>query len=167
MPSRAAAEWEISPRRSRDPRDCGGAGDPASSARTDIETTPDARQVNRTPLQRLAIFFVMALHLSAWTGDALGVHPCPHHSGLPAAVEQGAHHAGNHAHGKAPAGHGAHDVCTCVSACPSAAPALLPDAAPAFQAAVVDHHAAPASPAEALLSSTRPYILPYGQAPPA
>ena len=124
--------------------------------------------MTRTSSQRLAIFVVMALHLFAWTGDALGVHPCPHHSGIPAALMQPAmEHGGHHDHGKAPAGHGTHDVCTCVSACPSSAPALLPDAAPALQVAVVEQHPAPAHRAESVLSRTRPYLLPYGQAPPA
>jgi hypothetical protein len=124
--------------------------------------------VNRTPAQRIAILFVMAFHLFAWTGDALGVHPCPHHSAFDAAaMHHGQARTAGHGHGHAPAGQDGHDACTCVSACPSVTPALLPRADATFAADVVTHHAAPPAAGPSLLSRSRPYLLPYAQAPPA
>jgi hypothetical protein len=128
--------------------------------------------VSRTPAQRFAILLVMALHLSAWAGDALGFHPCPHHSAIPGAMHAPMGHApmehGHAGHGQgSPAPHAQHEACTCVSACPSAAPALLPTAAPALTAAVTSVPAEPLGAASTILPRFLPHVLPYGHAPPA
>jgi len=158
---------EISPHATRNQRCCGAPAHVASSIAARFRT-PRTTAVNRTPAQRFAILLVMAFHLFAWTGDVLGVHPCPHHSGLDAAAMAHAQPgAAHHGHDKAPAGHDGHDACTCVSACPSITPALLPRTATAFSATVAVHHAAAPAAGPSLLSRSRPYLLPYGQAPPA
>jgi hypothetical protein len=115
------------------------------------------------------------LLLFTWTGDAVGLHPCPHHSGVPAAdaghPEGGGHaaHGGHGAHDADPAPHSDdHGACTCAGSCLGGAALPVLDAVPGeapFAAALARHAAAP--DAAGLPDRFPPFVLPYGHAPPA
>lgn len=145
-----------------------------------MPVAPHLPTVKRSPASRFSALLAALLLLFTWTGDAVGMHPCPHHSAVPGAAgghaaAAPAEHAAHAAHGstaaehdRAPAAHGAHGGCTCVGCCP-AGMALPVFAAPCCEAA------APAAAAAAVLLDRGtglpdrfpPFVLPYGLAPPA
>jgi hypothetical protein len=135
--------------------------------------------VERSFSRRLFALLIASVFLLSWAGDALGYHPCPHHSWI-AGAEQ-AHASGEHAHH---AGHAAaalasvddgqaphvgqpaeHGACTCAGGCPSAADA------PAESSGGLRVASTPGEPPR--FGATErpgrrfdPFFLPYGQAPP-
>jgi len=140
--------------------------------------------VDRSFPHRLTAFLAAALLLFSWTGDVLGQHACPHHSAVPGAAA----HASGRDHGGGPAGHGAHhapaaadhdhdsgslpggqhDACTCLGACPSAVATALPaDSEAGLRVAPDWVRAAPGDDHASVLPRLLPFVLPYGQAPPA
>lgn len=144
---------------------------------------PRSPTVKRSPASRFSALAAALLLLFAWTGDAVGLHPCPHHSAVPvagghvpaAAVADHGGHMGHGAsaaaarHGAAPADHAEHGACTCVECCPAgvslpvfAAPRC--DAAPALATTAA---ASPAAREAGLPDRFPPFVLPYGLAPPA
>ncbi|MET0399372.1 MAG: hypothetical protein ABW277_21460 [Longimicrobiaceae bacterium] len=137
--------------------------------------------MKRSAANRFSALLAALLLLFTWTGDAVGLHPCPHHSavaragGGPAAgAGHGAHPEHDPAasaaaeHDRAPADHGAHGGCTCVGCCPAgvALPVFavpfcdVGDAVPAASVAVADR-------GTGLPDRFPPFVLPYGLAPPA
>ena len=132
---------------------------------------PHLPTVKRSAANRFSALLAALLLLFTWTGDAVGLHPCPHHSAVARAGGGPAAPAGHGAHVEhdpAPADHGAHGGCTCVGCCPAgvalpvfAAPcreggALLP----AVSVALMDR-------GTGLPDRVPPFTLPYGLAPPA
>jgi hypothetical protein len=142
---------------------------------------PHPPTVKRSAANRFSALLAALLLLFTWTGDAVGLHPCPHHSavartgGGPAA---GAGHAAHPEHDpaavaaehdRAPAEHGAHGGCTCVGCCPAGV-ALPVFAAACREAAAVLPAAASVALADrgaGLPDRFPPFALPYGLAPPA
>jgi hypothetical protein len=132
--------------------------------------------VERSFSRRLFALLIAFVFLFSWAGDALGYHPCPHHSWI-AGAEQ-AHASGDHAHhaaavlasaddGEAPhAGQPAeHGACTCSGGCPSIADAPLEpsnDLRVASTPGEASHFGATERPGRRF----DPFFLPYGQAPP-
>jgi hypothetical protein len=141
--------------------------------------------VFRSPVRRLTALLAAALLLFTVTGEALGLHACPHHSyiegaapGAPvpeAASGHGAHGAAHAEHPAAPATdaagdpaeHADHGTCTCLGGCPPLGAAVLPGAG--GQAAVpVPGDVVRVRPgAERASAGPIPFVLPYGHAPPA
>ncbi len=137
--------------------------------------------VKRSAANRFSALLAALLLLFTWTGDAVGLHPCPHHSavvragGGPAAraghgahAEHGPAAAAAAEHDRAPADHGAHGGCTCVGCCPAGV------ALPVFAASCREAGAVvPAAPVASLDRGAGlpdrfpPFTLPYGLAPPA
>ena len=131
---------------------------------------PPAPPAKRPLPHRAAALLAVLLVLFSWTGDALGLHPCPHHSAV-ATAEGG--HGGGHSHAAArdaapsPEEEG-HAECTCVGSCPAGVALSVPAASSAVAAA-------PLARAEVSLRAAGtelpdrflPHVLPYGQAPPA
>lgn len=132
-------------------------------------------------LARPTALLAALLFLFTWTGEALGLHACPHHSGVPgahAAVAGEAASSGGHAshaavhrpdddHGSAPAGGSGHETCTCQGSCPSAPGAALPPSSEAGPAALAAASAARTAWAKVAVRALHlPFVLPYGQAPP-
>jgi|GEM_PF-521781 len=150
-------------------------------------STPAGTFPTRKPApRRFSAFLAALLLLFTWTGDAVGLHPCPHHAPAPVEERGGdpAGHGGHAAHGERSAheGHGGaaaradapahpaddHGACTCAGSClgGAALPVLFetfgaaPDAyAPGRPSVVPD--------AAALPDRFPPFLLPYGHAPPA
>lgn len=126
----------------------------------------------RTPAQRLSALLVTLLFLFTWTGEALGMHPCPHHDSVPGAMAHamtmdGGHGASASHDAPAPAEHGGHHACTCQGSCPSAAGGALPARAEAaVRVAPASVAAAPRGEAKTVVPRLVPFFLPYGQAPP-
>lgn len=109
------------------------------------------------------------LLLLTGSGDAFGVHACPHHDAVSQAAMAQAGHAGMHGHGAghdAPADAEDHGACTCLGACFTATAAPLPRAVLLPVARVVSV-STPATSTVALPRRGRlPYVLPYATAPP-
>lgn len=146
--------------------------------------------MSRSPAHRLAALLAPVFLLFTGTGEALGMHPCPHHSYIEGAAagapvsepasghgEHGAAHAehpappaaadGDHHAAADPAEHPEHGTCTCLGGCPPLGLAL-----PSGEGVEI---AVPA-PADVLRvrpegerpnASPIPFVLPYGHAPPA
>lgn len=145
----------------------------------DLPPMPDAKRLpalKRSPASRFSALLAALLLLFGWTGDAVGLHPCPHHSAVPAPVasEHGGH-AADHGDSAAsarsdrtPADHREHGACTCVGNCPAGV-ALPVFAAPRCDAAAVQPTAAPslADRGTGLPDRFPHFALPYGLAPPA
>lgn len=138
---------------------------------------PHPSLVKRSTANRFSALLAALLLLFTWTGDAVGLHPCPHHSavvradgGAAAPAGHGAHaeHAAAAEHDRAPAAHGAHGGCTCVGCCPAGV--ALPTFAAACREAGVVVPAAPVASVDrgaGLPDRFPPFTLPYGLAPPA
>jgi hypothetical protein len=109
---------------------------------------------------------IMLLVLSS-SGDALGLHRCPHHDALPSADEPAPAHS-HHNNDSAPAGEESSSACTCVGTCATVNTAVLAPAATAFVAdvapsTIVLHSIIPASETPAAPQ----FLLPFSTAPPA
>ncbi len=118
--------------------------------------------MNRSIASRLTALLAAALFFLAWGGEAVGVHPCPHHTAIERAE-------GGHDHHGAPdtPDEPAHGGCTCVSGCPSMAGSLLPPPAGVRLQALVERIAPRAfPPVESSAPHVLPYFLPYSQGPP-
>lgn len=130
--------------------------------------------VRRTPAHRLTALLAVVLFLFTWTGEALGMHACPHHDAVLGAdrMAQGAAgHVGHHAarpDRDAPApDHAGHHACTCQGTCPSATGGALPAAGEAVvRVAPPAVLAAAAADAGSIVPRLVPFFLPYGQGPP-
>jgi len=136
---------------------------------------PHPPPVKRSAANRFSALLAALLLLFTWTGDAVGLHPCPHHSAVARAGGGPAEHGAHAAHGAAaaehdrpPADHGAHGGCTCVGCCPAGV-ALPVFAAPCLDVAIVLPAASVASidRGTGLPDRFPPFTLPYGLAPPA
>ena len=128
-----------------------------------------------SPLFRLTALWALLVFAFGWGGDALALHPCPHHSAIAqtgAAADDG-HGAGHHA----TAGEEAPDAqdaeshaggCSCVVACAGSADVLA--AAPAdvrvAEGALRAIRIILASNG-AVLPGRLEYLLPYPTAPPS
>jgi hypothetical protein len=115
----------------------------------------------------------MALFLFTWTGEALGMHACPHHDavahGMPAggAAAHAGHHAAAPEHDAPGPEHGGRHASTCQGTCPSASGGALPAAAGATVRVAPASVAAKAAPdAGSIVPRFVPFFLPYGQGPP-
>jgi len=126
--------------------------------------------VQRTFAQRLTALLAVALFLFTWTGEALGMHACPHHDAVAhGAVAHGAAHAGHHAaqHDAPAPEHGDRHACTCQGTCPSATGGALPATAEAAVRVAPASVAAEMVPdAGTIIPRLVPFFLPYGQGPP-
>lgn len=131
--------------------------------------------MKRTPAHRLTALLAAALFLFTWTGEALGMHACPHHDAVPGAMRLahaamahgGGHHAAQPSHDAPAPGHGERHACTCQGTCPSATGGALPAHAQAsVRVAPAAIAAAPRHDAGAILPRLVPFFLPYGQGPP-
>jgi hypothetical protein len=138
---------------------------------------PRLPAVKRSAASRFSALVAALLVLFTWTGDAVGLHPCPHHSAVPAAAapEHGGGHAADHGasaaaarHDPSSADHAEHGACTCVGCCPAGV-ALPVFAAPCCDASPVLPASPPVSadPGTGLPDRFPPFFLPYGLAPPA
>ena len=125
----------------------------------------------RTPAHRLTALLALVLFLFTWTGEALGMHRCPHHDAVPAASHAAAH-GGHHgaaqpSHDAQAPEHGDRHACTCQGTCPSATGGALPTVADAAVRVAPEHVAsAPRQDAGAITPRLVPFFLPYGQGPP-
>ncbi|HVG43875.1 MAG TPA: hypothetical protein VM890_04065 [Longimicrobium sp.] len=123
---------------------------------------------------RVSALWALLVFAFGWGGDALVLHPCPHHSAIsqPGAAAHAGHGGDHHAAASQDASdeHGtpSHAGCTCVVACAGAADALA--AAPvdvrlATGASRLVHVASTSS--GAVLPGRLAYVLPYPTAPPS
>lgn len=128
-----------------------------------------------SPLFRLTALWALLVFGFGWGGDALVLHPCPHHGAISHAGAAHAGHGGGHhaaARQQAPDGRDAPSPhaggCSCIVACAGTADAL--PAAPASvrlaHGAVRVVRIAPA-PHGAVLPGRLEYVLPYPTAPPS
>jgi hypothetical protein len=119
-------------------------------------------------LRRAFALLASAILLLSGAGEAAGVHPCPHHSGIAApAAAAGDHHHHRGAHDRsAPADHD-HAPCNCGGHCaPPLGLVLPPVAIIPVPSAVVDAARALRTGAEARPARHIPHLLPFAQAPP-
>ncbi|MFL5384061.1 MAG: hypothetical protein ACJ8GN_16185 [Longimicrobiaceae bacterium] len=125
-----------------------------------------------SPLFRLTALWALLVFAFGWGGDALVLHPCPHHSaiaqvGAAHAGHGGAHHAAaqeSHDEGGAPAHAGG---CSCAVACAGTAFALDASRAEIRVAApVVRGGAIEAARPGTALPGRAHFVLPYPTAPP-
>ncbi|HYH82875.1 MAG TPA: hypothetical protein VEX86_23985 [Longimicrobium sp.] len=136
-----------------------------------MKSTAAHPAVQRTATHRSTALLALLFFLFTWTGEALGVHGCPHHDAVPAAAAAQAEHghhgmqAGEH---DAPAPeHGDSHACTCQGTCPSVIGGALPPVGDSWRRvapAAVSQAAAPR--AASIVPRLVPFFLPYGQAPP-
>jgi len=123
---------------------------------------------------RVSALWALLVFAFGWGGDALVLHPCPHHSAIShagAAAHDG--HAGGHhaaAREDAPDSQDAqsHAGCTCVVACAGSADALA--AAPAdvrLATGPLRLVRIVLAPHLAVLPGRLEYVLPYPTAPPS
>src|SRR5215213_5249677 len=91
---------------------CALGGNSPIVAMCPADDLPPARKIRhrigaviRTSSHRLTALLAALVFLFTWTGDALGLQPCPHHSSVPGAV---AHASAEHAGHAAGADHAAH-----------------------------------------------------------
>ncbi len=119
--------------------------------------------MNRSTASRLTALLVAALFFLAWGGEAVGMHPCPHHAGIVRADAEHAHH-----HAPDAPDEPAHGGCTCVSGCPSGAGSLLPPPNAGARLVALVERIAPRQfpPVESSAPHFLPYFLPYSQGPP-
>ncbi|HEX8906599.1 MAG TPA: hypothetical protein VF771_17240 [Longimicrobiaceae bacterium] len=131
--------------------------------------------MKRTPAHRLTALLAVVLFLFTWTGEALGMHACPHHDSVsaPLRVAHGAmahgggHHAAQPSHDAPAPEHGDRHACTCQGTCPSATGGALPvSAGTAVRVAPASVAAAPRADAGSIVPRLVPFFLPYGQGPP-
>ena len=125
-------------------------------------------------LFRLTALWALLVFAFGWGGDALVLHPCPHHSAIAhagAAAHDG-HGGGHHAAARqeAPDGPGMPSHaggCSCIVACAGVADALAAAPAdvrvPGGALLVVDLASASTG---AVLPGRLEYVLPYPTAPP-
>jgi hypothetical protein len=130
--------------------------------------------VRASPLFRLTAFWALLVFGFGWGGDALVLHPCPHHSAISHAGGHMGHAGGHHSaagrderdgHGAPPSHAGG---CSCIVACAGTADALA--AAPA--SVRLAHGAVrvvriAAARHGAVLPGRLEYLLPYSTAPPS
>lgn len=127
-----------------------------------------------SPLFRLSALWALLVFAFGWGGDALVLHPCPHHSaiahaGAPAHDGHGGgHHAG--ARQEAPDPHDAQSHaggCSCIVACAGVADALAAAPADVRIANGASRLVVIASTSNgAVLPGRIEYVLPYSTAPP-
>lgn len=125
-----------------------------------------------SPLFRLTALWALLVFAFGWGGDALVLHPCPHHSAI---AQAGAAHAG---HGGAhhvatqashdPNGAPSHaDGCSCVVACAGTAFALeAPRAELRVGAPVVRVEETRSALPGTALPGREHFVLPFPTAPP-
>lgn len=127
-----------------------------------------------SPLFRLTALWALLVFGFGWGGDALVLHPCPHHSAIShAAAAHGGHAGGHHAatRQQAPDGQQAPSHaggCSCIVACAGTADALA--AAPAdlrLAAGALRVVRIARAPHAAVLPGRLEYVLPYPTAPPS
>jgi len=128
--------------------------------------------VRASPLFRLTALWALLVFSLGWSGDALVLHPCPHHSAISHAnghMRHGGHHAAAHQDehdGRdAPAHAGG---CSCIVACAGTTDALAaaPPSIRLVHGAVRVVRIAPARHG-AVLPGRLEYVLPYPTAPPS
>jgi len=130
--------------------------------------------VRPSPLFRLTALWALLVFAFGWGGDALVLHPCPHHSAIAhaGAAAHADHASGRHASARqeAPDGHEMPSHaggCSCIVACAGVADALA--AAPAdvrvSEGALLVVDIASDSNG-AVLPGRLEYVLPYPTAPP-
>lgn len=125
-----------------------------------------------SPVFRLTALWALLVFAFGWGGDALVLHPCPHHAAI---AHAGAGHAGHGgAHHAAPASHDPGGApshaggCSCIVACAGTADALAAapaDLRPHPGAARLVRVAA--APSATVLPGRRAHVLPYPTAPPS
>ncbi|MEW5927746.1 MAG: hypothetical protein AB1941_09685 [Gemmatimonadota bacterium] len=128
--------------------------------------------MKRSSANRFSALVAALLLLFGWTGDAVGLHPCPHHSAVTAAdAGHGDSHAAHNASAEnAPdaADHGRHGGCTCVGCCPAGvALPVFGASSSSTQAILPPGTVALADRGTGLPDRFPPFVLPYGHAPPA
>jgi hypothetical protein len=124
--------------------------------------------VTRRIPTRIAAVWLLLFFLLLQGADGFGLHRCPMHE---AATAAGAHslHTGHGAAASHEGGHGKQEnvPCTCMGmCCMSATGVLPPTASVTLQPVLTSVATASVESSSALLSLRRPYLLPYGQAPP-
>jgi hypothetical protein len=148
----------------------------SASPRVPIFAQPcNPATVRASPLLRLTALWALLVFAFGWGGDALVLHPCPHHSAIAhtGAASHGGHGGGHHAAApqQAPDPHDAQSHaggCSCIVACAASADALaappadLRVATGAFRVVRV----ATATRPPALPGRTE-FVLPYPTAPPS
>jgi hypothetical protein len=136
-------------------------------------STPAA--VRASPQLRLIALWALLVFAFGWGGDALVLHPCPHHSAIAhaGASGHGAAASGHHAaaHDDAPASHdaGSHaGGCSCIVACAGSSDALAGGPVEILISPPVVRIARIVPAAHATVLPERlAYLLPYPTAPPA
>ncbi|HEX6747160.1 MAG TPA: hypothetical protein VF092_07655 [Longimicrobium sp.] len=136
--------------------------------------TTAALLVKRTSAHRLTALLALVLFLFSWTGEALGMHGCPHHDAVPSAAQasHAAAHGGHHgaaqpSHDAQAPEHGDQHACTCQGTCPSATGGALPTVADAAVRVAPEFVSkAPRQASGAITPRLVPFFLPYGQGPP-
>ena len=120
--------------------------------------------MNRSIASRLTALLAAALFFLAWGGEAVGMHPCAHHTAISQAGAEHAHHHGAPETPEEPA----HGGCTCVSGCPSMAGSLLPPLQAGVRLHALVERIAPRQfpPAQSSAPHLVPFFLPYSQGPP-
>jgi hypothetical protein len=147
----------------------------SASPRVPIFAKPcNPATVRTSPLLRLTALWALLVFAFGWGGDALVLHPCPHHSAIArAGASHMGHGSGHHAAApqQAPDGHDAQSHaggCSCIVPCAGATDAVA--AAPAdvripvgafriVRVVTATHLAA--------LPGRIEYVLPYPTAPPS
>ena len=130
--------------------------------------------VRASPLFRLSALWALLVFAFGWGGDALVLHPCPHHSAIAhaGATAHDGHGGGHHAAARqeAPDPHDAQSHaggCSCIVACAGVADALA--AAPAdirIAAGAVRLARIVPAPHASVLPGRIEHVLPYPTAPP-
>lgn len=111
----------------------------------------------------LALAGVLLLLLSS-SADALGLHRCAHHDGLPQEKQEQAAHHGHHGDSS---DQQSSEGCTCVGTCSLSGVALAPTAASPHIVAVPTTLRAEVAAATLVRARVQPHLLPYSTAPPA
>jgi hypothetical protein len=131
--------------------------------------------VRASPLFRITALWALLVFTFGWGGDALVLHPCPHHSAIShAGMAAHAGHGGGHHAAAAPEHPDGHDApshaggCSCIVACAGMADALAASAADVRPAAIASRVVREvAATHTAALPGRIEYVLPYPTAPPA
>jgi hypothetical protein len=111
----------------------------------------------------LALAGVLLLLLSS-SADALGLHRCAHHDGLPGARQEQAAHHGHHGDSSS---HQDSQGCSCVGTCSLSSVALAPARAATHVVAAPASTRVHVAAAALVRALWQPHLLPYSTAPPA
>jgi hypothetical protein len=127
--------------------------------------------VRRRPTTRFAALLIALFFLLSQGSDALGLHACPLHSApghqAAGAVDAGTHAAHASQHGAPHDGGDAEGSCNCVGVCSASAGGFsAPQPRVSWRPLLTIATAAPLDAARSIAPLRRPYLLPYGHAPP-